>query len=277
MYAGKSETALWGNTFVGAYAGTNCTAGNGMTFVGNAAGYNNTGGYNDAIGYQALYTNTGGLGNCAVGGYAMKYYNGTSGADHYNTAIGYNAFSDNYSLMNKCTGVGYGVSVSASGTDNENVFGYDVTGADNTFTFGTGTTDTRCTNGGTSWSNPSDARYKENVEDQTAGLSFINDLRPVTFQWKPENEMPEDHVVYNADSTDRYMNDTTNHGFLAQEVKEVIDNHPEIKDGFDMWSEDAKDGRQRIGQSALIPILTKAIQELSAEVKELKEKVNGNN
>ena len=44
-----------------------------------------------------------------------------------------------------------------------------------------------------------------------------------------------------------------------------------------MWSQDEADGRQRIGQTALIPILTKAIQELSAEVEELKEKVNGNN
>ena len=73
------------------------------------------------------------------------------------------------------------------------------------------------------------------------------------------------------------MNDTTNHGFLAQEVKKVIDNHPELKDGFDMWSQDETDGRQRIGQSALIPMLVKSIQELSAEVEELKEKVNGNN
>ena len=60
------------------------------------------------------------------------------------------------------------------------------------------------------------------------------------------------------------------HGFIAQEVKTVIDNHPEIKDGFDMWSADANDGRQRLAEGELIPILVKAIQELSAEVKTLK-------
>ena len=27
----------------------------------------------------------------------------------------------------------------------------------------------------------------------------------------------------------------TNHGFIAQEVKEAVDNHPELKDGFKMW------------------------------------------
>jgi len=62
------------------------------------------------------------------------------------------------------------------------------------------------------------------------------------------------------------MNDKTNHGFVAQEVKVAIDNHPELKDGFDMWMEDEADGRQRLGPSALIPVLVKAIQELSARV-----------
>ena len=61
-------------------------------------------------------------------------------------------------------------------------------------------------------------------------------------------------------------NGETNHGFIAQEVKAAIDNHSELKDGFDMWTVDQRDttnGRQRLGDSALIPILVKAIQELS--------------
>ena len=56
-------------------------------------------------------------------------------------------------------------------------------------------------------------------------------------------------------------------------LKEVIDSHSEIKDGFAMWSEDEKDGRQRVGPGSLIPMLTKAIQELSQQVEELKAKV----
>jgi hypothetical protein len=69
------------------------------------------------------------------------------------------------------------------------------------------------------------------------------------------------------------MNDKVNHGFIAQEVKETIDNHPEIKDGFEMWSEDDLDGRQRIGEGALITILTKAVQELSTENEALKARL----
>ena len=37
-----------------------------------------------------------------------------------------------------------------------------------------------------------------------------------------------------------------------------------------MWKEDPSDGRQRVGETAVIPMLIKAIQELSAEVEKLK-------
>jgi hypothetical protein len=67
------------------------------------------------------------------------------------------------------------------------------------------------------------------------------------------------------------MNGKHNHGFIAQEVKAVIDKH-EMKDGFDMWTEDETDGRQRIAESALVPILVKAIQELSEKVAALEAK-----
>ena len=40
------------------------------------------------------------------------------------------------------------------------------------------------------------------------------------------------------------MNGKYNHGFIAQEVKEVIDNY-NLKEGFEMWQEDEADGRQR--------------------------------
>ena len=75
-------------------------------------------------------------------------------------------------------------------------------------------------------------------------------------------------------SEERVMDGKYNHGFVAQEVKEVIDNTPELKEGFELWREDDADGRQRIGESALIPMLVKSIQELSAEVEDLKKKAH---
>jgi hypothetical protein len=74
----------------------------------------------------------------------------------------------------------------------------------------------------------------------------------------------------------------TNHGFIAQEVKAAIDAHSEIKDGFKMWSEEQRydidgniieDGRQRVAPSELIPVLTKAVQELSAQVTTLQQEI----
>ena len=126
--------------------------------------------------------------------------------------------------------------------------------------------------GGTSISAPSDIRLKENINDSTAGLSFINDLRPVTFNWRKEKDIPEEMNTHVAGSEERFNNDKLNHGFIAQEVKETMDNHSEIKDGFAMWKEDGDDGRQRIAEGALVPMLVKAIQELSAEIEILKAK-----
>ena len=69
-------------------------------------------------------------------------------------------------------------------------------------------------------------------------------------------------------------NGEINHGFIAQEVKAAIDSHSEIKDGFKMWSVEQREDvegnpventRQRLAPSELIPILTKAIQELSTK------------
>ena len=68
------------------------------------------------------------------------------------------------------------------------------------------------------------------------------------------------------------MNGTYNHGFIAQEVKEVLDRY-DFKDGFDMWKEDETDGRQRIGESALMPLMVKAVQELKAELDAAKERI----
>ena len=54
------------------------------------------------------------------------------------------------------------------------------------------------------------------------------------------------------------------HGMTINEI---------IKDGFEMWDTDVQDGRQRIADGALVPILVKAIQELSAKNTELEARI----
>ena len=72
--------------------------------------------------------------------------------------------------------------------------------------------------------------------------------------------------------TEVFKNSETNHGFIAQEVKAAIDADDSIKDGFRLW-DDREDGSQEVAEAALIPVLVKAIQELSAQVEALTARI----
>ena len=264
------------NTAVGANAGSAVTTGIANTAIGalalDAATINNR---NTAVGWSALTafnnTSTATSDNTAIGAAAgLSLTTGT-----LNTLIGTLAGQNVTTGSNNCL-VGYSVETPAVDTAQVIGLGMSITTqAANNFTFGFGSTDSNIAFGATSISAPSDERYKEDIADSTAGLSFIKDLRPVTFKWKKEKDVPSDHKAYVADSDDRVMQSQgeTNHGFIAQEVKTAIDNHSEIKDGFDMWSADPTDGRQRLGAGALVPILVKAIQEQNALIEALTARV----
>ena len=100
-------------------------------------------------------------------------------------------------------------------------------------------------NGGTSWAAWSDRRVKKNIEDLEYGLDKILSISPVRF----------DYLTDEGDNSSRI-------GFIAQDVQEQM---PEIvnyayEDILGMSSTD------------LIPVLVKAIQELSAEITLLENK-----
>jgi hypothetical protein len=194
----------------------------------------------------------------------------TTGAN--NTCIG-NSAGDTITTGGSNIIIGYVSDVSSSGGSSQFVLGNGVTCVgDGNFTFGDGTSDSNIANGATSITAPSDIRLKEDIQEEEVGLDFINDLRPVTFLWKKEKDIPSDMKAYKEGSEKRTMNGKYNHGFIAQEVKATIDNH-NLKDGFDMWQEDEADGRQRVAPSALVPILVKAIQELSEQNAELTTRI----
>ena len=89
-----------------------------------------------------------------------------------------------------------------------------------------------------------------------------------------EKDVPTDHRAYVEGSEKRVMNakDDLYHGFIAQEVKTVVDNHAEVKNYDELWSENV-DGRQRLAPAFLIPMLTKAVQELSAKNEALEARI----
>jgi cytoskeletal protein CcmA (bactofilin family) len=231
---------------------------------------NTSGTANTAVGRTALGTLTDGANNSAFG-----YLAGAAvSSGNSNTLIG-NICHDNLTTGDLNTAIGYNLAPSGVGVDSEIVIGSSITGAGtNTVRIGTGggTATLGLDGSDTSWAAASDLRLKKDVADSTVGLSFVNDLRPVTFKWQHKNEVAEDLPQYDADSSDPIFGEgKSHHGFIAQEVKAVIDNHSDVCDGNNIWHEDP-DGTQQMSQGNLVPMLVKAVQELSAKIEELESK-----
>jgi trimeric autotransporter adhesin len=221
------------------------------------------------VGYASLLANTTGTRNSALGTSSGDAV--TTGTD--NTVMGYNAATHVTDLTtgSRNTLIGAYVHTSAVSSVDANGFGYDINAEGGYTTVGTGTYDIRAVHGNATWATVSDERYKKDIVDSTAGLSFINALRPRTFKYRTLGELPETFSAYEADSTKVFKNSDTNHGFIAQEIKAAIDADASIKDGFRLW-DDREDGSQEVAEAALIPVLVKAIQELTARLETLEGK-----
>jgi len=97
----------------------------------------------------------------------------------------------------------------------------------------------------------SDARGVTNVRDCELGLDFINDLRPVSYQVKTENNS----------ARKRY-------GIVAKEVGSVVKKHQAAQ--FGGYHYDAKADTHALRYNDFFAPMIRAIQELSAHVQELK-------
>jgi len=271
------------NTAFGYNAGNKVTTGGYNVLVGGLAGDAiTTGNYNTIIGRNAMAVMTNqsscvavginAMENCLTGSGANTAMGDTAGSvlttGTHNTFLGYHAAVKSDGNVDSVGCVIIGAASKATGSLS-NSLGYNLTAEAGYTTVGASGNDIRAAHGNVTWATVSDERVKKDIEDSTAGLSFINDLRPRTFNYKFKGDLPEEFKGYEEGSTESYKNNQTNHGFIAQEVKTVIDNHTELTDGFKMW--DVRDtGQQEVAETALIPMLVKAIQELSAEVKKLK-------
>ena len=214
------------NAFFGNYSGQSNTTGGGNTFLGYNAGTRNTqGGNNTFVGLNSGSSLSTGSGNTFVGGAAGSL--ATSGANNTFLGQGANlAFGANN--LSYAAAIGSGAQVS---TNNTIVIGRPVDTVQipgNLVVSGT-------------FSNPSDARLKQNIQSLHYGLSEVMRLRPVTWQWKTqptgkpqlgmiaqevEPVMPE-LVIHDTNSsqplTMNYM------GFLPVMVKAMQQQQEEIK------------------------------------------------
>ena len=226
----------------------------------------NGGEKNIAIGTEAGEAVTTGDENTFIG-----YQSGegvSTGAN--NTLIGRNAATDLVSGSNNIC-IGSGSNVAAGDQSNGIALG-SVDAAANDFSFGKASNVvTNDFDADADWSRSSDVRLKTNIESTTLGLDFINDLRPVKFNWKPSYEVPKEMTTEYHKENQKDL-DYISHGFIAQEVKEAIDKHGDTT--FGGWHVDKVDNEtQRVKKNMFIMPLIKAVQELSAEVKELKAKL----
>ena len=294
------------NTAVGYQALDVNTGGDRCTAVGmNALGANTTGYDNTAVGQNALDANTTGINNTAVGGSALTacttgvsntavghaaMATATTGTDNSafgknagenmttgsgNTLIGSNAGQGFAALTTGSNNVMIGPnSYATAGAVNQIVIGTDILvgQGDNYFTFGK--TGNRVYNQYTvdaNWARTSDGRLKRNVNDMSLGLSFVNKLRPVSYQWKPSYEVPQELVTqYNEQN--KMDLDVVMHGFIAQEVKAALD---EVGSTYTcgVWSEGSA-GTQAVSREMFIMPLVKAVQELSAKCDSLQAEIN---
>ena len=261
------------NTAVGTNAlAASTTASNNVALGVNALQLNTTGANNTSVGRSALEANTTASNNVAVGQEAGKAI--TTGAG--NTCIGQET-GDNITTGSGNTVVGRNNATAAVGTTNSIVLGIGVTGTANSrITIGDASAIAELDLNGsdTSWAASSDRRLKENINNSEAGLSFINDLQVRTFDWKKKKDLDPALVNYYEDSDDRIhgVEGHTYHGFIAQEVLEVLENHDEVRNGLGLIK-NREDGVLSAAPSALVPVLTKAIQELSTQVDELKQEL----
>lgn len=273
------------------------------TFIGYEAGAaNNTGDDNAALGYQAFTSNTSGFGSSAFGRAALaaattasnntaigdrslttattcinntaigarSAFSATTGGN--NTAVGYSALFTNdtsasntaigYEALFACTGAQNTALGSNAGNNlvsgtNNTIIGFDAdsstTSISNEITLGNASISTlRCQV--TSITSLSDLRDKTDVSPVQDALKLVNTLNPVRFTWN---------------TRDGAKVGIPDMGFIAQELKAAQEQSGVAVPNLVYES---NPDRMEAAYGTLIPVLVKAIQELSAEVAALKAK-----
>ena len=264
----QADTSGIRNTVVGRDAMNENTSGSDNTAMGEQALFNNKAGtLNTAIGERALLLNTSGFLNTANG--AMALLSNTTGSK--NTALGDSALKTNNTGSSN-TAIGFNANVSSSNLTNASALGANaVVSASNSMQLGS--TSVTSIKGGNNVTIVSDARFKKDIQENVPGLSFISQLRPVTYTFDihklnqyiaPDGAAKPDEIEETAIKAKEQIHYT---GFLAQEVEKVAD-----KIGFDfsgVYKPQNNKDPYGLSYSEFVVPLVKAVQELSKKNEEL--------
>lgn len=257
------------------YLGNSTTppTGTDSVIIGQLAGLTLTGSNNVAIGKFAMYLSTTASTTVAIGGGAGQSLTTGTGNTFIGGTSGNNVTTGG---ANTCVGQNAGASLSANAFTNTFIGGnagtnvLNITGQGNMclghasapssasvnheVTLGSGSIlALRCAV--TSITSLSDSRDKKDVAELTAGLDFVKELNPVSFVWDDRDEAGK--------------HDVKDFGFIAQDLKATQEKYDMAETLGLVYEENPEKLEASYGK--LIPILVKAIQELSAEVKSLKK------
>ena len=250
-----SSNSAFGNNSIAANTTGNLNAG----FGSNALGSNTTGSWNTAIGASALFSNTAQDKNTAVGWSAGDGFQSAA-----STYLGFNAHAT--TVVNGSMALGINAVVTASNQVR------------------VGTSAITSIGGFVNWSNISDGRVKKNIKQNVPGLLFINQLKPVTYNL---NVDAIDNILQTRDIKDasgkalqssveelaarKEKEQIVYTGFVAQDVEKAAK-----QIGYDFSGVDvAKNDKDLYGlrYSEFVVPLVKAVQELSTQNDELKQRI----
>ena len=131
----------------------------------------------------------------------------------------------------------------------------------------------------------SDCRSKCKIKDLPYGLSFINLLRPVSYKWKPQADKLDSKGNLIAEGEKSHTHQRTMFGLLGQQVTGALDKLGLCYNDFGGYSDQEYENKDnpdwkksytmedktiQLTYDDFIAPLIKSVQELSAEVTELK-------
>jgi hypothetical protein len=237
------------HTFVGYNSGTTGSVGNtGNVCIGYQSGMNELGNYNSSVGYEAGMT--GYLGN--TGNICIGYQSGQYSIGNFNTFVGYQAGYTGTTLYtgDNLTCIGQNAYPSYPTISNE-------------ITLGNAYVDKlRCAVG--TITTLSDMRDKKDIEPIIVGIEFINQLQPSKYRWDRR-----DWYMDGISDGSKKKNDFSS-GFIAQQLDEVQTNNNAEYLNLVYKSNPEK---LEINSTNLLPVIIKALQDLSAENADLKARI----
>lgn len=239
-----SSSSLTGqsNVIVGRFAMLNATTTQTSVAVGAGAGQSvTTGNANTFVGSSSGVNVTTGFSNTCIGQGAGSTLGANSNGNTFiGNGTGTNTVGAITGTGNIC--IGNGASPSTASVIQEITLGGPSIGT------------LRCAQ--TTITSLSDARDKKEIEELPVGLDFVNGLKPVKFVWDERDE--------------EGRHDVKDFGFIAQDLKKSQED-ANLADTLKLVYESNPE-KLEASYGKLVPILVKAIQELSEEVKQLKNK-----